>query len=82
VDTNGGLARALMEKKIDNAYERFIKRQDKEKLTYYFNQDLNPLALNDASTTFDISTIGTTQRKKNFQRNTCAAINELSKSLS
>lgn len=40
-DKNGGLAKALMEKKIDNAYERFIKRQDKEKLTHYFNQDLN-----------------------------------------
>lgn len=40
------------------------------------------MALNEASTTFDISTVGTTQRKRNFQRNTCAAINELSKSLS
>ena len=30
-EKNGDLAKALMDKKIDNAYKRFIKRQDKEK---------------------------------------------------
>jgi len=27
----------MIDKKVDNAYDRFIKRQDKEKLTHYFN---------------------------------------------
>lgn len=40
------------------------------------------MVLNEASSTFDISTVGTTKRKRNFQRNTCGTINELSKSLS
>jgi hypothetical protein len=41
IDKNVELAKVLMDKKVENAYDRIIKRQDKEKLTHYFNQDLN-----------------------------------------
>ena len=81
-DKNNELAKQMIDKKVDNAYDRFIKRQDKEKLTHYFNQDLNKLVLNEASTTFETSTVGTFQRRIHLQRTPCAPINELSKSLS
>jgi hypothetical protein len=36
-EKNVELTKALVDKKIDKAYERFIRRQDKEKITQYFN---------------------------------------------
>lgn len=74
------ITKALMEKKLDNAYDRFLKRSDKA--SHYYNQNFNSSIYVDDPMLETINNQSALKCRRINDRETSPTLNQLSKSIS